>query len=391
MESVRFGIDQVLDGSARLSGSRFGILTNDAARSSVLPGVPSRVGLLERGTPLVRLFSPEHGIGAAAPDGSPVDDSIDAATGLPVVSLYGRSPAPRSETLADLDAVLFDVQDAGARFYTYLWSLTHLIDACADAGIPVVVLDRQNPLGGVTDDSEGPLLDLECCASFLGRLDIPITHGLTLGELARLWVAERRPDAQLQVVPLDGWHRSMRWPELGHDFVPPSPALRTFHAVALYPGLCLFEAFNVSVGRGSDVSFESIGAPWLDPDAVIDHLRSDALEGVRFIEESFSPSVRPYRGDVCRGVRVEVLDDRVVRPVMLGMQLVRAVNRAHPDRLAPAPYPTAANPSGERHLSLLIGQTDVAARLLSAESDEIRSWTRVEGWTGRVAPYLLYR
>lgn len=390
MHSIRFGVDRLIDRSIEIEGDRLGILTNDAARSCASPSVPARVALVKGGTPIVRVFSPEHGIGALAADGTAVDDSVDARTGLPVVSLYGERLAPTLDSIADLDAVLFDVPDAGARFYTYLWSLTHLIDTCARADVEVIVLDRPNPHSGDLARAEGPLLDLQCCASFLGRLDIPITHGLTLGELARLWKAERRPEARLKVVPMTGWRRSMTWQQTGCRFVAPSPALRSAASVALYPGLCLFEAFNVSVGRGSDLSFESIGAPWLDPDAVIEHLEQDALEGVRFETASYTPSIRPYAGEACRAVRIDVTDAQRLRPVMLGMHLVRAVHRAHSEDLLSAPYPTVANPSGEAHLALLIGRREVAERLQSATVEDIRGWTRSDGWAERVAPHLLY-
>lgn len=387
---VLLGIDRVLEDDVRLDGSRLGILTNDAARSSVSPSEPSRLSLVKGALPIVRVFSPEHGVSARAADGSRVDDSVDAATGLPVQSLYGDRFAPAPSDVADLDAVLFDVPDAGARFYTYLWTLTHLIDACSEAGVDIVVLDRPNPISGDLARCEGPMLDVERCSSFLGRLSSPITHGLTLGEFARLWVAERRPDAALTVVTMKGWSRGMTFRETGLPFVPPSPALQSVDAVALYPGLCLFEAFNVSVGRGTDLSFQCIAAPWLDPEAIAADIPDDVTAALKLSAAEVIPTIHPYEGRRCRALRLAVRDEQCVLPVRLGMHLVRAVAQVHPDKLNSAEYPTAANPSGRRHLELLLGREDVAQELPSATRDQIDAWTSVPVWSRRVSDYLLY-
>jgi uncharacterized protein YbbC (DUF1343 family) len=393
--TVRIGIDRILDRELTIEGRRFGLLTNDAAVSSDSPDVPARARLVrffsdEGASSIVRVFSPEHGIGAIEADGSAVADVTDTLTDLPVISLYGERFAPPAEALADLDAVLFDVPDAGARFYTYVWTLTHLIDACADAGVRVVVLDRPNPRSGKLSRAEGPILDLACCASFLGRLDIPITHGLTLGELALLWKAERRPEAQVEVVPVARWRRAMNWRETGLPFVPPSPALCTPNAVAMYPGLCLFEGFNVSVGRGSALSFEAIGAPWMDAEAVLNAVPDASLTGVEVDGTRFTPSICPYGDRICHGLRFQVIDHEIVRPVQLGMHLLRAVAGVHGTDLMGAPYPTVANPSGEGHLELLLGRKDVADRIRSATEGEILAWTSCDGWQVRVAEHLIY-
>jgi uncharacterized protein YbbC (DUF1343 family) len=395
MAAVRTGIDRLIDGDVHLDGSRFGILTNDAARVTRMPHLPARKLLVDafestgRGQ-FVRLFSPEHGIATRAADGTAVADAVDAVTGLPIVSLYGERLKPLAETVSDLDAVLFDVPDAGARFYTYIWTLTHLIDACAETGTTVIVLDRPNPQSGDLSKAEGPILDLSCCESFLGRMAIPITHQLTLGEMALLWKAEHRPEADVRVVAMKGWTRQMSWEKTGLPFVAPSPALQTSQSVALYPGLCFLEAFNVSIGRGSKMSFEAAGAPWMNPDAIIEAFSSEELAGVDLERVSFSPSIHPYSGQSCRGIRFRIHDPTALRPVALGMHLVRALHAVHPDRLEEARYPTVANPSGEDHLSLLIGDRRVAGGLAHSTGDDIISWTGVSNWRERVSGVLIY-
>jgi uncharacterized protein YbbC (DUF1343 family) len=265
---VRFGVDVLIGQPSRWGNwHRVGLVTNDAARCATDPTRRSRVALLEAGVPLHRLFGPEHGLGAVAEDGAAVAHGKDALTGLPVVSLYGEQLWPSGEQLADLDVVLFDIPDVGARFYTYAWTLFHLLHACAAVGVPLVVLDRPNPLGGVLEAAEGPLLE-EACRSFIGNDIIPVRHALTLGELARLWQAERVPSVSLDVIACEGWAATRGWPATGCAWVPTSPAMPHFDSAVWYPGTCLFEATNVSVARGTDAPFACIGAPWLDAAAL---------------------------------------------------------------------------------------------------------------------------
>jgi uncharacterized protein YbbC (DUF1343 family) len=394
LNRVRFGADRLaanlsLFGPAR----RVGMVTNDAARLATDAGVTSRAALRGAGVPLVRLFGPEHGLGAAEPDGAPVADSTDPVTGLPVVSLYGDRLAPPPDALADLDAVLFDVPDVGIRFYTYAWTLTHVIDACAGAGIPVWVLDRPNPLGGALTTVEGPVLAAEH-ASFLGRHTIPIRHGLTLGELALLWRRERCPDADVRVLACTGWRRDRLWHQLGLPFVPTSPAIGSAHAALLYGGLALFEATNVSVGRGTALSFRAVGAPWLDPAAVRQRLADRVLPGIAVHEARFTPGSGPHAGEPCRALRIDLVDPGRVRPVGLGMALLAELAAVHGGELEWAGYPTAASPGGAGHLERLLGSGSVVRRLVdrpgSVTDVVIRDWTRAPGWSERWRPVLLY-
>ncbi|MBI3791761.1 MAG: DUF1343 domain-containing protein [Gemmatimonadetes bacterium] len=391
---VRLGVDRVVADPSHLGAPRaVALVTNDAARLGSDPSRPSRVALQAAGVPIARLFGPEHGLGATGADGAPIADGTDPLTGLPVVSLYGERLRPAPAHLAGLDAVVFDVSDVGARFYTYASTLFHVLAACAEAGIALIVLDRPNPLGGVLAEAEGPLLD-PALASFVGVDAIPIRHALTLGELARLWHRERWPHATVRVVACDGWTRRMRWPATGLAWVPPSPAMPTFASALAYPGLCLFEGTTLSVARGTEAPFERVGAPWLDADRVVAHVEREPTPGVMLEHDAFVPDAPPHAGERCQGVRVVVRDADALRPVALGLRLLAAVCATHAGKFAWAPYPTAANPTGTGHLDRLVGDARVRAQL-EADADRVdaalvRAWTAVPAWSDRVRPVLLY-
>jgi uncharacterized protein YbbC (DUF1343 family) len=349
--------------------------------------------LRHAGFNLVRLFSPEHGLGANATDGAAVADGRDPLTGLPVISLYGKRLRPTRESLADLDAVLFDIPDIGTRFYTYIWTLSHVLEACAEAGVPFIVLDRPNPLGGNLAAAEGPMLDSEKFSSFVGRAAIPIRHSLTAGELAHLWNAEWKLDAKLRVIPCSGWHRLMHWPDTGLPFIQTSPAIPSYESALLYPGICLFEATNLSVGRGTEFPFQGIGAPWLNAQPIVDDINSRNLRGQVAEEFEFKPSQSPFAGIHCHGVRLRVTADNCARPVAAGLQLLAAVIRHNRREFRWANYPTAANPGGEGHFEHLIGRAGIREILeeLPPNLDQhIEQWTCAAGWAERTKSFLLY-
>lgn len=353
--SITFGADRLADDLSLLPAvRRVALATSDAARSARDSAIRTRVLLRNAGVPVVRLFAPEHGLHAAAPDGAPVADARDPLTGLPVVSLYGERFAPDPESLRDLDAVLFDLQDVGARPYTFAWTMTHLIDACAAVRIPVIVLDRPNPLGGALGSVEGPVLEPAHC-SFLGRHSLPLRHALTLGELARLWQRERRPAADVRVIACHGWTRDLLWPATGLSWTPPSPGLPAWDAALLYPGLVLCEGTNLSVGRGTSHSFQAVGAPWLEPAAVIGRMEERVLPGLAFEATTFTPTTGPYAGSECHGVALFALDPGEVRPVSAALSLLADIASEHPRELRWTAYPTAANASGEGHFERLAG------------------------------------
>lgn len=384
MTGLRLGVDrldllrEVVGASARL-----GLVTNDVALTSDL--VPARVALRDAGFDLVRLFSPEHGLSAQGRDGSYQGDAVDELTGLPVTSLYGDRLAPDAGSLAGLDAVVVDLPDVGCRFYTYAWTMSHVLEACDAAGVPVVVLDRPNPLGGLAETVEGPMLDASC-ASFVGRWPLPVRHGLTMGELARLWHLEGRFAAEPHVVPLEGWVRADHALTSDRPWVPPSPGMPSAHTAAVYPGLGLLEGVNVSDGRGTAVPFRALGAPWIDPLVLWREFSARELPGVAAIPYAFTPSAEKYAGELCRGLLLTVTDVDALRPVRMGVELLALVMRLWPEHVTEHRYTTRANPSGTHHLDLLLGVPDAADRVragtlpLDAPAD----------WETKTAPVRLY-
>jgi uncharacterized protein YbbC (DUF1343 family) len=393
---VRFGVDRVASAPTLLpAATRVGLVTNDAARLAGDAAVHGRLALRAAGLPLVRLFAPEHGLTAVGEDGAPMRDGTDPLTGLPVVSLYGERFAPPDATLDDLDLLLFDIPDVGARFYTYAWTLSHVMESCARLGLPLVVLDRPNPSGGMLDGAEGPMLDEEHCGSFIGRWSIPVRHALTLGELARYWAATRLPALRLTVIACDGWHRSDLWPSLALPWVPPSPAMPSFEGALLYPGTCLFEGTTLSVGRGTAFPFQGIAAPWLDPDRLVDAVGDlGGRAGVRFVAGHVTPAMAPYKDEACALLRIVVTDPDQLRPVALALTLMAAAFRTFPESCTWAPYPTAANPSGGDHFVRLVGRRAIAQRLAETVTpvtpQEIAHWTDTGPWQRSVRGVLLY-
>jgi uncharacterized protein YbbC (DUF1343 family) len=362
--TVRPGIEVLLaDSPSLVRDRRVGLVTNQSGVDA--SGISDVVRLRAAGVRLVALFSPEHGFRGAADPGAAVASSVDSATGLPIYSLYGRTSAPTNEMLAGIDVLLVDLQDAGARYYTYITTTVDVMKAAAGRGIPVVVLDRPNPIGGAV---QGNVLE-EAHISPVGRLRVPMRHGLTLGELARLARADLGIPGELIVVPVLGWRRAMAFDETGLRFIPPSPNLRRLESLFHYPGLCLFEGTNLSVGRGSDAPFEQIGAPWLDTAAVLGDLRRAALPGVRAIGVSFTP-VRPgdgkYGDTLLTGIRLEVTDRPTYDPTETAVHLLTAVKRRHPLQFAWL----------AKHFDRLAGTTELRRAIEAGEDPGaiVRSW-----------------
>jgi uncharacterized protein YbbC (DUF1343 family) len=362
--AVRPGIDVLLADSASLVRDRgVGLVTNQSGVDA--SGVSDVVRLQAAGVRLVALFSPEHGFRGAADPGAAVASSVDSATGLPIYSLYGRTSAPTDEMLAGIDVLLVDLQDAGARYYTYITTTVDVMQAAVGQGIPVVVLDRPNPIGGAV---QGNVLE-EAHISPVGRLRVPMRHGLTLGEMARLARSDLGIGGELVVVPAAGWRRAMALDQTGLPFIPPSPNLRTLESLFHYPGTCLFEGTNLSVGRGSDAPFEQVGAPWLDTAAVLADLRRAAPRGVRARGVTFTPS-RPgdgkYADTLLAGIRLEVTDRVAYDPTATAIHLLGAIRRRHPTELGWIP----------RHFDRLAGTTE----LRQAIEAGVEAATIIRGW-----------
>lgn len=296
-ERVRSGIEVLLTDSLHLiQGRRVGLLTNHtgvlvdptAPASTETPNLLSTIDAIANAenVELVALYGPEHGIRGEAEAGAHVESGVDARTGVPIHSLYGATRRPTPEMLADVDILVFDMQDVGARFYTYPSTMAYAMEAAAEHGIPFVVLDRPNPIRG--DVVQGTVLD-PAYATFVGLYPVPMRHGMTMGELARMFVAEFGIDVELHVVPMAGWRRDMAFDETSMPWVAPSPNMPTLASALAYPGTCLFEGTGLSVGRGTDQAFQWIGAPWLDGDALAERLNAYELPGLRFESASFTP------------------------------------------------------------------------------------------------------
>ena len=321
---VRTGADVLAaEGAARLVGRRVGVGTNQSGRTG---DHVSTIDVLHgaEGVDLVAIFTPEHGY-RANQEGE-VEGGVDPRTGLPVHSLYGETRRPTAEMLEGLDALVFDIQCAGVRFYTYMTTLGYVMEEAGQRGIEVLVLDRPDPLGGV--HVRGPAAD-EARRSFICYRPIPVVHGMTIGELARLWVEEFGVECELGVVPMEGWRRGMAWEDTGLEWVPPSPNLRNPVQARLYPAIGLLEGSNVSVGRGTDEPFERLGAPWIDGARLAAELERARLPGVRVTPLSFVPRASKFEGEPCSGVHLTLTDAQAFEPVRTGLTIAWALNRLH--------------------------------------------------------------
>ena len=320
------GIDVLeRDNFKQLAGMRIGLITNHTGRNregrqtiDVLNKAP--------GVKLVALFSPEHGIRGLVDD--KVSDSKDDATGLPIYSLYGESRRPKPEQLKDLDALVYDIQDVGARFYTYISTLGNVMEEAAKAKLPVFVLDRPNPIGGL--DVEGPIADSDKL-SFIAYHTIPTRHGLTIGELGQLFNKQRNIGADLRVIKMEGWRRSMWFDETNLTWVNPSPNMRSLTEATLYPGVGLLETTNVSVGRGTDTPFEVVGAPWIQGDRLAEYLNQRGLPGVRFVPLRFTPNASVFKDQQCGGVNIIITDRTLFRPLPTGIEMALALRKLYPN------------------------------------------------------------
>jgi uncharacterized protein YbbC (DUF1343 family) len=369
-------------------GLRVGLIANPASVTSDL--VHASLALRAcRECRLTALFGPEHGVWANAQDLVPIEDSRDPATGLPVRSLYGKTRMPTPEMMEGIDALAFDLQDVGSRYYTFVYTMLFALEACAELGRRFVVLDRPNPVGGVA--LEGNILQEEF-RSFVGMFPLPMRHGMTVGELALLFRDELRLSVDLHVVPMRGWRRSMDFEATGLPWVPPSPNMPTPDTAFVYPGACLLEGTNLSEGRGTTRPFEVVGAPWLDAWRLARDLEREKLPGVRFRPAFFTPTFQKHAGRICAGVQVHVTDRRRFPPVLTYLLLISHARRQDPARFAwrdpPYEYEFVKRP-----IDVLCGTDGVRRaleaglsprRLLPAWKEQLRHFRR------KRARHLLY-
>ncbi len=324
---MRTGLDVL---TARLSrllrGRRVGLLCHPASVTASLEHASVAIARLP-GVRLASLFAPEHGLLGAAQDHAHVGSTRDPVTGRPVWSLYGARLAPEPRMLRGLDMLVIDLQDVGARYYTFAWTMVLALAACARAGLPAVVLDRPNPLGGIALEGNWPDPRF---ASFVGLHPLPVRHAMTVGELAAYHNATQALGADLTVVPMLGWRRDMTWEEAGCPWVAPSPNMPTPDTARVYPGGCLIEGTNLSEGRGTTRPFELVGAPYLDGARLARALDRRRLPGVRWRPVAFLPTFHKHAGRVCQGVQVHVTDRRRFKPVLSYLALIAEARRQAP-------------------------------------------------------------
>jgi uncharacterized protein YbbC (DUF1343 family) len=376
-EAVRTGLDVLArQNFAPLAGYAVGLVTNQT-------GVDARgrrnIDLLAAapGVRLAAIFSPEHGLAGDAD--TEVPHGRDAATGVPVWSLYGTVKRPTATMLKDLTLLVFDIQDVGVRYYTYLTTLVYVMEEAARHGIPVVVLDRPNPITG--RHVEGPLMDVDL-ASFTAPHPIPVRTGMTIGEFGRMAAAERRIPVSLTVVRLEGWERGRWFDETTLPWVNPSPNIRSLTQALLYSGVGLLEATNLSVGRGTEAPFEVVGAPWIEPHGLARALNDLRLPGVAFEPVVFTPSDNVYARLPCGGVRLLVTDREAIRPVTVGLSLARVLRQRHRDQFKP-----------EGVQNLLVNRSTMWAFLRGEPLPRVFAWAESArtSFLNRRASYLIYR
>lgn len=323
------GLDLLLQDPAPLRNRRIGLIAN---QTSVSRELRYSWHLFEqKGIRLTRIFSPEHGLFSTEQDQIAVDGQPEGA--CEIVSLYGSSAdtlLPDRKHLEGLDLVLFDIQDIGSRYYTYVNTLALFMEAVQGLDIEIMVLDRPNPLGGTR--VEGPLLD-PAFHSFVGVMPVPVRHGLTAGEIAHFYRDYKKLDVNLSVIPMQGWKRSMLFPETGLPWVPPSPNMPSFPVAEVYPGMCLFEGLNVSEGRGTTLPFLMSGAPFIEPYGLAERLEQMDLEGVVFRPMWYRPTFHKYHGEVIGGVYLHVTDHERFRPFATGIAMTHAIREFWPEQL----------------------------------------------------------
>jgi uncharacterized protein YbbC (DUF1343 family) len=393
MAAVLTGLENCLASPPKVlaGAARFGLLMNQASLDKEFAYAST---LLARRLPgkLAALFSPQHGLwGEQQENMIETRHGRDESLGVPIYSLYSETRKPTPAMLKGLECLVVDLQDVGTRIYTFAWTMMACLEACAAASIPVVVLDRPNPLGG--EAAEGPLLDLHY-ASFVGRSSIPMRHGLTMGELARWLNARHKIGAELHVVTMTGWARRMLWPETGRTWVPTSPNLPRWEGCLVYPGQVLLEGTNLSEGRGTTTPFEVCGAPFVDPPRLLAALEPFKLAGLRLRPIRFEPTFHKWQGKSCGGLYLHVSDPQVFQPLRTTLALLTAVRRLWPKEFAwrdpPYEYEKEKKP-----IDILYGNCtfrealDRGAIKTPADLDELAMLDGA-GWRQQVADYRLY-
>ncbi|AJO21362.1 DUF1343 domain-containing protein [Weizmannia coagulans] len=385
--SFQLGVDVFLKEKVHLlKGKRVGLITNPTGVDQSLNSIVDRFAR-NPDIHLTALFGPEHGVRGSADAGAYVPFYTDSKTGLPVYSLYGETKKPTPEMLKDVDVLVFDIQDVGARFYTYIYTMAYAMEAAKEKGIPFIVLDRPNPIGGTK--VEGPVLN-PAYSSFVGMYSIALRHGMTAGELTKYFNKECGIGADLTVVPMKGWHRDMYADDTPLQWVMPSPNMPTLDTAIVYPGAALIEGTNISEGRGTTRPFELIGAPFIDGDLLAEKLNALGLPGVRFRSASFTPTTSKWAGKLANGIQIHVTDRNVYQSVETGIAIVKTIHDLYPGQFTFR----AEDKNGISYFDQLIGNGWVRQDINRGASLKTiaRKWQRDLGtWKKKREKYLMYK
>jgi uncharacterized protein YbbC (DUF1343 family) len=389
--TIALGIDRLLDIDRQLvAGRRIGIVCNPASVDAAFRHTADRLHE-DPDVTVAALFGPQHGFRSDVQDNMiETPHACDARRHVPVYSLYSDTREPTAEMLRGIDTLVIDLQDVGTRVYTYIYTMANCMRAAARHGVHVVVCDRPNPVGG--EEVEGSLLD-PAYASFVGQFPIPLRHGMTIGELARLFNEAFSLGASLDVVPLAGWRRAMYHDETGVPWIIPSPNLPTLDSAIVYPGAVLFEGTGLSEGRGTTRPFELIGAPWIDADRLAGAMNARALPGVHFRPVHFEPTFQKHARTTCGGCQIHVLDRRRFRPVRTAVELMAEFRRQDPARF-PWREPPYEYEHDKQPIDILYGSDRLRAAFDSGRGAEalVSLWESDEAAFRRTRePFLLYR
>lgn len=372
------GIDVLQrDDFAQLRGRKVGLITNHTGTNRQ---GESTVGLLSQTprTELLALFSPEHGF-AGKLDQAKIGDATDEESGLKIFSLYGATRVPTTESLSGLDTLVFDIQDIGTRFYTYISTMKGAMEASAEHGLRFVVLDRPNPIDGI--HVQGPVLDAGS-ESFVGCHTLPVRHGMTTGEIAEMLKVELSLELDLQVIPVENWDRREMFDGTGRLWINPSPNMRSLTQALLYPGIGLWETTNISVGRGTDTPFERIGAPWMNGVDLARRLQSEQLPGIAFVPFEFTPDSSKYANELCGGVQFMIVDRSTFDPLRTGIAVAVALRELYPDEWETKSLNRLLSSQAVQQAILEGRSVDQIVSLYQADLDQFKT---------RRAKYLIYR
>jgi uncharacterized protein YbbC (DUF1343 family) len=373
-----------------LKGKRVGLMTNPSAVDSQFVSTYEIFSQSDN-VNLTTLFGPEHGMAAAAPDAASVDNAIDARTGLPIYSLYGKTYRPTPNMLGNLDVLVCDIQDVGVRFYTYIWTISYILEVCGEQGKEVVILDRPNPIG---DGIAGGSLEEEM-SSFVGRFDMPIRHGLTVGELSQMINQLWNPSpCQLTIVTCDGWERTMRWNDTNREFVQSSPSMPNFMTALHYPGSCMLEGTYLSEGRGTSLPFQCVGTPYIDGDRLAEKLNAQSRAGVRFRPQAFLPTSSKYAGETCYGVQLHITDVEYFDPIRAWLATIIEIKTTYTEQFKWLPPNQREVERGSQwHFDRLMGSKKYRQMIDSGASvdDLMDGWSKYcDDFHELRKPYLIY-